>query len=77
MNIRTELLAVGVRLLAEHTTLVRKPTGFEAAFDSFLNDGETYDRRMAKNLDGELQRGVDAIKRANINRKFKKITTMV
>lgn len=73
MNIKRELIALGVRLLADKTSLVRKPDSFELMLNSFFNT-ETYDQQLARKIESDLDRATDATKRAITNRKFKKIT---
>lgn len=76
MTYKTELIALVVRIAAEHTNLVRKPEPFEALISEFFG-GESYDRRIAKDLEGDAERAVAAIKRFRTNRKFKKIVEHV
>lgn len=71
MTIKTELIALGVRLLADKTTLIRKPTGFESFVDELVY-GESYDARIARNLEGELDRAVAATKQMTSRRRFRK-----
>lgn len=73
MNAKRELIALAVRLLADKTSLVRKPDSFELFLQTFLN-GETYDQTLARNIEADLDRATNAVKRVNTNRKFKKIT---
>lgn len=69
---RLELIALVVRVLANETTLIHKPTGFEVFIDELFND-ESYDRRIARNVEAELVRASEATKRMKTNRKFQKI----
>lgn len=73
MNLKRELIVVGVRLLSEHTSLIRKPEPFEEFF-STLFGGETHEQRVARQIDEESTRAVAALKTLSTNRKFKKIT---
>ena len=73
MTIRREMIALGIRVLADRTSLVRKPDSFELFLNSMFNT-ETYDQQLAREVESELDRGVKAVKRFNTNRKFKKIT---
>ena len=73
MNAKRELIALAVRLLADNTSIIRKPDSFELMLNSFFNT-ETYDQQLARQIEGELDRAVAAAKRCNTNRKFKKIT---
>lgn len=72
MNVKRELIAAAVRLLADNTNLVRKPDSFESWFNTFLGL-ETYDRQIATNVEVELDRAVHAAKRFHTNHQFKKI----
>jgi len=76
MSYKTELIAMAVRIAAEHTNLIRKPEPFEALITEIFG-GESYDRRIAKDLEGDAQRLADAAKRFRTNRKFKKIVEHV
>jgi len=72
MTIRREIIALAVRILANETSLVRRPELFE----TFINDLfgiESYDQQIARNIDVELDRATAAVKRVNLNRKFNKI----
>lgn len=73
MNVKRELIALGIRLLADKTALVRKPDSFETMLNSLFNT-ETYDQQLARKIESDLDRGVEAAKRFNTNRQFKKIT---
>jgi TPP-dependent pyruvate/acetoin dehydrogenase alpha subunit len=73
MNIKRELIALGIRLLADKTTLVRKPDPFESMLNSLFNT-ETYDQQLARQIESESERAVEAAKRFKTNVKFKKIT---
>lgn len=73
MNVKRELIALAVRLVADKTSLVRKPDSFEILLNSFFNT-ETYDQQLARKIEADLDKATDAVKRANTNRKFKKIT---
>lgn len=73
MTIKRELIALGVRLLADKTSLVRKPDSFELLLNSFFNT-ETYDQQLARKIEEDLDRASHATKRAITNHKFKKIT---
>lgn len=73
MNIKRELIALGVRLLAEKTDLVRKPDSFEHVLNTMFRQ-PSYDQLLAYKIERDLDNVVDATKRFNTNRKFKKIT---
>ncbi len=73
MNIKREILALGVRLLADKTSLVHKPDPFTATINSFLGL-ESYDQQIARKLEVEAGRAVEAAKTAKTNYTFKKLT---
>lgn len=76
MNFRREIIALVVRIIANETSLVRKPEPFE----NMLNDLfglERYDQRMAQNIDVELDRLIETVKCVNLNRKFNKIVRTI
>jgi hypothetical protein len=72
MNIRTELIALAVRAISEKTNLVPKPDAFSEFFAVFTT-GKTYDQRVAESLEASALDAVTAVKKMNVNRKFKKI----
>lgn len=72
MNVKRELIALAIRVLADHTTLVRKPDSFETMLNSMFNV-ETYDQQLARKVEAESERAIEAAKRFNTNRRFKKI----
>ncbi len=76
VNIRRELIALAVRVLANETTLVRKPELFEVWLNDLLGF-ESYDQQMARNIEVELDRVTATIKRVKVDREFKKITKNV
>lgn len=73
MNIKREIIAAVVRALADKTTLIRKPSDFEELVNTMFG-GESYDKRIAKEIEAEAERVLEVAKRANIRRQFKKIT---
>lgn len=73
MTFKREIIALAVRVLADRTSLVRKPDQFECFLGSIFGT-ETYDQQLARKIETDLDRGVDAVKRCHTNRKFKKIT---
>ena len=73
MNIKREIIALAVRILADKTTVVRKPEPFEA-FLTEIFGGESYDQQIARNVEVELDRAVQTAKRVKTDREFKKIT---
>ncbi len=74
MNIKHEVIALAIRLVADKTNLIRKPDSIEVLITQLFG-GETYDRRLARSISEETERAVEATKRFRTNRKFKKITT--
>lgn len=76
MNIKHEVIALGVRVLAQHTTLIRKPSDIEELMSNIFG-GETYDSRIATQVELESERVLEAAKRINNRRKFNKIVKNV
>ncbi len=76
MNIKLELVTLAVRVLSTKTTLLPQQSGLDN-FISTLLTGETFETRTAKNILAETERIAGAAKRANTNRKFKKIVQNV
>lgn len=76
MSFKREVIALVVRVLAQETNLVRKPEGFEVLLTDLFGM-ESYDRKIARELEEETDRALDAVKRFNTNRKFKKITSKI
>lgn len=74
MTIKRELIALAVRLLADNSSVIRKPEPFEA-FLSELFTGETYDERMAREIDEDAARFARTIKNVRRGREFKKIAS--
>lgn len=75
MNIKHEIIALGVRVLAE-TGIIRKPAPFEELLNTMFG-GESYDQRMAREIETAAAKIRDNAQRVNTNRKFKKITENV
>jgi hypothetical protein len=73
MNMKRELIALAVRILADKTTIVRKPDPFEAIINSLFGETESYDQRLARDVEVELTRVTETVKRLKTDRKFKKI----
>lgn len=76
MSYKTELIALAVRVLAEKTSLIRKPDPIEDFINNMFGF-ETYDQRVARSIEAETERAIEAVKRIRTNRKFKKITENV
>lgn len=72
MNAKRELIAAAVRVLATKTTLIRKPSDFESILSTIFGE-ETYDYKIARQIEEESARVLEAAKRINTRRKFNKI----
>lgn len=72
MNIKLEAIALVVRVLANKTELIKKPSDFEELISSIFG-GQTYDYRIASQIESEAERILEAAKRINTRRKFNKI----
>lgn len=72
MNVKRELIALVVRVIANETNLIRKPSDFEAMLYSFLGE-PSYDQKIAAAVEEEADRVLEAAKRIHTNHKFKKI----
>ena len=67
MNLRQELIALGVRVIAERTRLIQKPDDF-SSFLTYLINGETYDKTLARNIEAEAARAAAALKERRASR---------
>jgi len=76
MDTKTELVALGIRVLSTKTTLIRQPNAIEDLCSELFGI-ETYDQRLAKNVVAEAERVVAVVKRIATNRKFKKIVEKI
>ena len=76
-NIRIQLIAAGVRILSDKTTLIRKPDPITELFGGLFGPAKTYDMRIAKDIDAELTRAIAATKRFNTKQKFNKIVNHI
>lgn len=72
MSFKTEIVAIGVRYLAENTNLVRKPDAFEELISNIFT-GETYDQRVARELVGKTDEVVSIAKTITSRLKTRKI----
>ncbi len=73
MNLKTELVTLAVRVLAEKTNLVRKPDAFENVI-SELFTGQTYEQRVANDAIGKTDEVVRIVKSVtSARRQAKKI----
>jgi hypothetical protein len=70
MTIKTEIVALAVRVLAEKK-IISKPDNF-TEFLTTVMTGETYDRRLASNIVTSTDKAVAAVKRAKFNRELNK-----
>lgn len=73
MNIKRELIAAVVRVLADKSILIHKPDSFTQLIDTFMG-AESYDQRIARDVEAEAARALSAAKRFHTNHQFKKIT---
>lgn len=71
MNLKTELVALAVRVLAEKTTLVRKPDAFEELINGIFT-GKSFDQRAAENVVGKTDEVISIVKSVNARRQAKK-----
>jgi hypothetical protein len=76
MNVKREILALAVRILAEKTNLIQKPDPSTEFFNTIFGAG-TYDQRMAENLEVGIDKTTELVKRARLNREFNKIVRNV
>jgi hypothetical protein len=70
MTLKTEIVALAVRVLAENG-IIRKPDPIEGFITAIIG-GETYDRRIASNVVASTDKAVAAAKRIKTNRESKK-----
>jgi hypothetical protein len=75
MTLRREMIAFAVRLLTPEAS-VRKPEPLEAWLNNLFGI-ESRDQRMAREIDESLDLVAAAVKRAKLNRDFKKIVRNV
>lgn len=73
MNIKTEIVALAVRVLAENG-IIRKPDTFSELFSEILT-GQSYDKRMADEIVASTDKAVVAAKRIKTALPFKKNTS--
>ena len=72
MTVKTQIIALAVRLVSDKTTLIRKPDAFTAVLSELFGE-ESYDVRIAKDVEAELDRAAAATKRFIAYRQTKKI----
>ena len=70
MNLKTEIVALAVRVLAENN-IIRKPDAIESLI-TVLIGGETFDRRIANDVVASSDKVVATVKRIKTNRENKK-----
>ena len=73
MDLKTELVALAVRVLSAKTNVVQKPDQFTELL-TVMFGGESYDRRLARSIVADSENAVTAVKQFRTNRQFKKIT---
>jgi hypothetical protein len=73
MTFKTELIALAVRVLATKTSLIHKPEPFEVFMCSLFGDYESYDQRIAREVEAEMDRAVRTVKNVRREREFKNI----
>ncbi len=71
MNLKRDMLAFAVRFLAENTRLVRKPDAFEELLNTMFG-GETFDQRMARDLEPEVDKVLETVKKTAARRRARK-----
>lgn len=76
MNFKRILSALIVEILADKTTIVRKPNSTDLWIHALLGV-ETEDQRMARSIEESLDQVTATVKRAKTNREFKKIVQNV
>jgi len=76
MNLKTEIVALAVRALADKTNLIRKPDAFEELITGLFG-GESYDQRLAKDIVADADKLASAAKRFKTSRQAKKNTLNV
>lgn len=74
-NTVVDLVAVGVNLLAQKK-IIQKPDEFSELLSTMFG-GESYERRIAKDVVNTGAQVVSAISRVRTNRAFKKIVEKV
>lgn len=73
MNLKSALISFAAHYLAENTSLVRKTDPTTSAIIALFG-GETPEQQAARELEEDLDRAVDAVKKMKTNLKFKRIT---
>jgi hypothetical protein len=72
MNLKTEIVALAVRTLAEKTNLVRKPDAFEELINTIFT-GKSFDQRVAEDVIGTTDELASIAKRIRTRHQVKKI----
>jgi hypothetical protein len=70
MTLKTEIVALAVRVLAENG-IIRKPDTFETLFTAIAG-GESYDRRIAGDVVASTDKAVATVKRITTKRRESK-----
>jgi hypothetical protein len=76
MTLKRGLIALAVELLANNTSLVRKPDQFEI-FINHICGVESDEQRMARLIEESVDQVTATVKRVKVDREFKKITSNV
>lgn len=76
MSAKTEIIAMVVRIVANKTSLINKPDAFESFLTTIFGE-DTYDVRIAKNIEAEASRLIETAKQIKTDRQFKKIVEHV
>jgi hypothetical protein len=70
MTLKTEIVALAVRVLAENG-IIRKPDPIEGFITAIIG-GESYDRRIANDVVASTDKAAAIVKRIKTNRENKK-----
>lgn len=76
MNIKSAVIAVAVRAIADNTSLIPRNDPTSNVINAFFGL-ETPEQRAARELEADVDRLVAAVKRFRTNRKFKNITKTI
>lgn len=71
MNVKTEIVALAVRILQDKTNLIDTPDSFTEFF-AVLSTGKSYDVRAAESIVELAEKAAKLTKNTNTIRKFKK-----
>ena len=76
MNVRREVIALIVRILANETPYIRKDEPSDVFFNHLFGV-ETQEQQVTRYIEVALDEATETAKRVNLNRKFKKIVRHV